>query len=90
MPKGAMERLDGDGVVFADGSREAFDAIVDGSLRLGVAVVGQPVQRVGGGGHGQFRSVHSLRIQNCRGFAVSTVSPRSFHEYSATTSSSFS
>ena len=27
-PKGAMERLDGDGVVFADGSREAFDAIV--------------------------------------------------------------
>ncbi len=28
MPKGAMERLDGDGVVFADGSREEFDAIV--------------------------------------------------------------
>ena len=27
-PKGAMERLDGDGVVFADGSRERFDAIV--------------------------------------------------------------
>lgn len=28
VPKGAMERLDGDGVVFADGSREPFDAIV--------------------------------------------------------------
>lgn len=26
--KGAMERLDGDGVVFADGTREQFDAIV--------------------------------------------------------------
>jgi len=28
VPKGAIERLDGDGVVFADGSRERFDAIV--------------------------------------------------------------
>ena len=28
VPRGAMERLDGDGVVFADGSREVFDAIV--------------------------------------------------------------
>jgi len=27
-PKGGLERLDGDGVVFADGSREQFDAIV--------------------------------------------------------------
>lgn len=27
-PKGAIERLDGDGVVFTDGSREAIDAIV--------------------------------------------------------------
>ncbi len=27
-PKGAIERLDGDGVVFTDGSREALDAIV--------------------------------------------------------------
>ena len=27
-PKGAIDRLDGDGVVFADGSREPFDAIV--------------------------------------------------------------
>ncbi|MEO1569418.1 MAG: NAD(P)-binding domain-containing protein [Pseudomonadota bacterium] len=28
VPKGAMERLDGDGVVFRDGTREPFDAIV--------------------------------------------------------------
>ncbi len=28
IPKGAMERLDGDGVVFADGTREMIDAIV--------------------------------------------------------------
>lgn len=28
LPKGAIERLDGDGVVFADGSREQVDAIV--------------------------------------------------------------
>ncbi len=28
VPKGALERLDGDGVVFADGSREQVDAIV--------------------------------------------------------------
>ncbi|MEM0985515.1 MAG: NAD(P)-binding domain-containing protein [Pseudomonadota bacterium] len=28
VPKGAMERLDGDGVVFTDGSREPLDAIV--------------------------------------------------------------
>jgi hypothetical protein len=28
IPKGAIDRLDGDGVVFADGSRERFDAIV--------------------------------------------------------------
>lgn len=28
LPKGAIDRLDGDGVVFADGSREAIDAIV--------------------------------------------------------------
>jgi len=28
LPKGAIERLDGDGVVFADGSREQLDAII--------------------------------------------------------------
>jgi cation diffusion facilitator CzcD-associated flavoprotein CzcO len=28
IPKGAIERLDGDGVVFADGSREQIDAII--------------------------------------------------------------
>jgi len=28
VPKGAMDRLDGDGVVFADGSRETLDAII--------------------------------------------------------------
>ncbi|MEO1058496.1 MAG: NAD(P)/FAD-dependent oxidoreductase, partial [Actinomycetota bacterium] len=27
-PKGAIDRLDGDGVVFADGAREQFDAII--------------------------------------------------------------
>src|SRR6056297_2807199 len=36
-------------------------------------------QRVGGGG-----DLHSFRIQNCRGFFVSSVSPRSFQENSAT------
>ncbi|NNC73071.1 MAG: NAD(P)-binding domain-containing protein, partial [Sphingomonadaceae bacterium] len=28
LPKGAIERLDGDGVIFADGSREELDAII--------------------------------------------------------------
>jgi hypothetical protein len=28
VPKGGLERLDGDGVIFADGTREQFDAIV--------------------------------------------------------------
>ncbi|MEM9516577.1 MAG: NAD(P)-binding domain-containing protein [Actinomycetota bacterium] len=28
VPKGAIDRLDGDGVVFADGTREEFDAII--------------------------------------------------------------
>ena len=39
-PKGAMERLGGDGVVFKDGSREKIDAIVDRTKGAGGEVVG--------------------------------------------------